>query len=295
VVNFGFATGADTGPVEMGRGVAAFKAATADADRFDAIMMETSVEAFGNALATGDTAVCEDAHYNLANAIFERAKSAEKQRALAESKAKSKKAKRRHAITLKYVDGLIRQLENCVEHYQETLLLNTVRNDAQTNLDAVREQIRQLREIRIQVRIEESLRKAKKMKCPGEGECEGECEGSGSGKGKRKGSGAGTGERQNEDEGEDDGADEDGAAPDGIEEETGKGGEDKSNRDLHGTPRAAGETEKRDGVETRETEEVDPGTVSRNEIIQRLKRLSQELPVRERSKTASDHRPPNDW
>jgi hypothetical protein len=266
--------------LEMGRGVAAFKAATADENHFDAVMIETAIEAFGAALATGDAGVLENAHYNLANAIFERAKYTEKQRSLAESKAKSKRAKQRNALTLKYVDGIIRQLENCLEHYQETLVLNAGRGDAQTNHDTVLELIRRLRSIRIDQAQREGLRKKKKMKC--EGECEGECEGGGLGKSK-----AAAG-----DDGEDDGA-----GP--LEDEKEQDGGEESNREFKGTPRAAGNPGEPDrGDENREPEKVDPGAVSearRNEIIQRLKRLSQELPIRERNKIVPENRPPRDW
>jgi hypothetical protein len=273
----------DPARLDMGRGVAAFKAAAADQSRFDAALMDTAVASFGAALISHDPTLREDAHYNLANALFERAKAAEKQRDLGFREAKSKKAKKRHAITLTYLDRLIRQLENCLEHYQETLLLNATRSDAGANHDSVLAFVKQLREIRKgQARL--------KMKGNGtcedcEGECEGDCEGDcdhgGNGKPKKdKSSGQ--------------------HVPGDGETDTGaKAGKDESNKEFDGTPKAKdGSTDDPGGSDpSDEADDSDPANSpdARNELIRRLKSLSQELPIRERNKNLVDQRPPNDW
>lgn len=278
--------GEDAGRLELARGAAAFKGATSNPVQLDEVLMETALEAFGNALRSSDAAVREDAHYNLANAIFERAKATEKKRSLAWEKAKSKKARNRHAISLKYLDGLVRQLENSLEHYQETLALNADRSDAETNYGLVSALVKHLREIRKEQaqRIPEGLRKLKKRyksdkDC--EGECEGECENPGSGKRKR------SGDAQNDDDSEGD-------------DEMTEGGEDESNEEFSGTPKAAG-----DPIDTEESEDdhhrqghEGAGAASearRDETIRHLKEFSQELPIRPRSKKVEELRPSRDW
>lgn len=299
--------------VEMGRGVAAFKAATADAEKFDIVMMETAMQAFGTALSSGNATVRENAHYNLANAIFERAKGAERQRAIAEAKAKSKKAKQKNSLTLTYLDGLIRQLENSLEHYQETLVLNADHTAARNNHAAVAELVKKLREVReAKAQLQQQSKKGKGKKQKGqsgqgeeESEGEGEGEGEGQGRGKGRGKGQGSGE---EEEGEGDEGEEEGEGGEGEEEGKGKGqgeeggdgsgGEDESNEEFDGNAGASGDTggEENDGGGKEDGEsEVDGMGTPRGDAISRLKNHSQELGVRPRTQSTPERRPAKDW
>ncbi|HWB06638.1 MAG TPA: VWA domain-containing protein [Verrucomicrobiales bacterium] len=257
VFNFGLAasrahTDSEIDRLQMGRGVAAFKAAMADPKKFDSAMMEQSVEAFGIALASNDPAIRESAHYNLANAIFERAKAAEIEREAAFKKAKGKQ-KKKFAQTLKYLDSVTRQLENSLEHYQQTLVLNGDNKAAMTNMEKVAELVKKIRDIRVekakqqQGKAKGKGQKGKGEKSQGQGEGEGE-EGEGSGKSKGKGKGKGKGQGQGqggageesedgegEEEGDDgEGGDEEGDGSDGEDGEDGDGGEGEAEGDKDG-------------------------------------------------------------
>ena len=78
------------------------------------------------------------------------AKAAEKERVINLSKAKSKKKAKAVQITLKYLDTVIRQCENSVEHYQETLSLAPDNKDAKKNHEEVVKFSEKLRDIRQQ-------------------------------------------------------------------------------------------------------------------------------------------------
>jgi Ca-activated chloride channel family protein len=302
--------------VLMGSGVAGFKAAMNDPKKFDTGMIEHAIDAFGQALASPDPAVRETAHYNLANSIYERVKAAEAERDAAFNKTKKKKEKKKYRLTLKYLDGVIRQLENSIEHYQETLALNGDNKDAKSNLDAVVALVKTLRDIR----------KEKAESGEGDGEeGEGTSKGKGQGKGKQKGQGKGKGQGQGqgsgsgEDEGEGgedgddegDGGDKDGKGKGGDDEgdegeggkgkgdEEGKGDGDKSNREFDGKLKADGDTGNHDsdngGKGTGDGSESGSGEVARQKAIQKLKNLSQELPPRERTRSVPETRPDKDW
>jgi Ca-activated chloride channel family protein len=295
--------------LQMGRGVAAFKAATARAGEFDAGMLEQAIEAFGVVLASPDADVREKAHYNLGNAIFERSKAAELARAIAFAKAKSKKAKKKYAITLKYLDRLIRELENSLEHYQETLILNKDHADAKKNHDVVAELVKKLRDIRKE-------QAAMEGEGGGEGEDEGQGQGQGKGNGKGKGKGKGQGQGGGSGEGEEgegEGDEEGDEGGEGDKERDGKGkgqegegaGGDESNEEFEGTAGADGDAEGddagEDGTESGEGSgdgpDLSAGDAARNSTIQTLKNLSQELEGKDRPRSGSvpERRPAKDW
>ncbi|HEX2748340.1 MAG TPA: VWA domain-containing protein, partial [Verrucomicrobiales bacterium] len=173
VANFAVAAaGAHSDPeidrVQMGLGAAAFKAATSDPKKFDSGMIEQAIEAFGTALASNNPQILEAAHYNLANSIYERAKAADVEREASFQKAKSKKAKKKYALSLKYIDHVVRQLENSLEHYQESLAFNGANKDAaKKNMKKVGDLVETLRKIR-----QEKAQQAQGKGEEGEGEGE---------------------------------------------------------------------------------------------------------------------------
>lgn len=187
--------------LQLARGAAAFKAATDKPEKFDAGMMEQAIESFGFALASPDAAVRERAHYNLANSIYERTKAADKVRHEAWAKAKKRKDKHKHAITFKYLDKTIRLLENAIEHYQETLLLNPDHAAAAANHKKVAEVINDLREIR-KGKAGEGEPGEREGLSDGQGQGKGQGKGQSKGKGKGQGQGQGEGEGSGEGEGE---------------------------------------------------------------------------------------------
>jgi Ca-activated chloride channel family protein len=325
VFNFGIAASKarrdeDIDRLQMARGVAAFKAATQDEQKFDAGMMEQAIDAFGVALGSNDRDVLELAHYNLANAIFERAKARERERVTAEAQAKSKKAKKKHEITLKYLDSVIRQLENSLEHYEEVLTYNKDHEPARKNLEAVADLVKKLRDIRKQ-----------KAQQQGEGQGEGEGQGQGQGKGKGKGKGQGQGQGQGEGEGEEgeegegEGEGEDEGGGEGDQEGKGKGdkegegqgkgeegkegdggGADESNKEFDGKAGADGDADgdgdAGEGEESSEDGggEEDGGGGNKaggglDDTVRNLKNLSQELKSRPRSGPSQERRPAKDW
>ena len=157
--------------LQLARGAAAFK----DGD------FDQAIDAYGSALASDAMVVRQKAHYNLANTIYTRAKTAEIQRATELTKAKKKRDKKRWELSLSYLDKTIRQLENSLEHYQEALALNFEDSDATKNHDLVEELIKKLRDIR-QQKAQQGQGKGEgqgKSKSKGQGEGEGEGEGEG--------------------------------------------------------------------------------------------------------------------
>lgn len=324
----------------MARGAAAFKGAIAKADqgKFDNHMIEQAIDAFGSALASNDKTILENAHYNLANAVFERTKAADKLREENLKKAvekKSKKGMKKFAVTLPYLDRTIRQLENCVEHYQETLILNEDHARAKANHERVAELIKKLRDIRKQ-KAEEGQGKGKgKGEGKGEGEGEGEGEGQGKGKGKGKGQGKGQGSGSGEEEGEGEGggeeADEGDGGDEGDADGSGKGengekpgdgsgkgdkegkgeGEgDETNKEFDGKAGTEGDTGSGDegagegeGEGDSDNPEGDNGGGANpgsgggsDELARKLRNLSQEIKDRLRPKGENrERRPLKDW
>jgi len=321
--------------LHMARGVAAFKAATAENRPFDGGMMEQAIESFGAALASTNDAVRERAHYNLANAIYERTKAAERQRAENYEQAKAKKktkTMKKFEVTIPYLDRTIRLLENSVEHYQETLVINESHGGAQANHESVTELIKKLRDIRLQKIQAQGPGKKKSQgqgQGEGEGECEGECEGNGQGKGKGKGSGEGEGNGQSSGGGEEEGekkgggkedetnkefegkagadgetgtGDEGGEGEDGKGEEEGEGkGEGEGENAGEGEGEGEGEEEGEGEGEGDQDSEKGGGGEGGNasEIdttLERLRALSQELKVRRRTdRSVNEARPRKDW
>jgi Ca-activated chloride channel family protein len=310
---------------QMGCGVAAFKAALDDPKKFDGGMIETAIESFGQALVSSDPAVREAAHYNLANSIYERTRAAEAARDAAFNTTKKKKEKKKYRLTLKYLDGVIRQLENSMEHYQETLTLNSQNKDAQKNLDKVTALVKELRNIREEKakngQGESEGKSQGKSQGKGQGKGKGKGQGQGQGNGQGKGQGAGSGDEEDDDGGgdedEDDGDGDNGDKPGdgsgdedgdkgkggkGEGEEEGKGKGDESNKEFDGKLKADGDAGNHDGDKGDKEKggkaggpESGSGEVARQNTIQKLKNLSQELPPRERTKSVPETRPAKDW
>ncbi len=220
--------------MQMGRGVASFKAAGADPAKFNNDMIAESMEAFGVALASDNLAVRETAHYNLAGAIFEKAKAANAAREAALEKATTAKEKKSHELSLEYLDELIRQLENSMEHYQEAITINSDNKAAENNLASVSDYVKMLRDIRKEKaegkgkgkgkgKGEESGEEGEGDGEEGEGNGEGEGQGNKSGKGKGKGGAGGDGSNDSTDK-----------AGGNSEENDKSGAGDKSNKEFKG-------------------------------------------------------------
>ncbi|HEX2747223.1 MAG TPA: hypothetical protein VHM91_04420, partial [Verrucomicrobiales bacterium] len=264
---------------------------------------------------------------NLANSIYERAKAAEVEREAAFQKAKNKKAKKKYAPTAKYIDHVIRQLENSLEHYQESLAFNGTNKDAaKKNMDKVAALVETLRDIRKGKDKEEQQAQGKGEGEEGEGEGqEGEGDGEGQskgkgkgkGKGKAKGQGQGSGDEEGEgdgdSEGEGDGKGENEGKGKGDKDGDGKGGDDKSkdgdgagandksNKEFDGKLKANGDGGNHDGEgdkDGKNGEGEKPGSsgeVARKQALQKLQNLSGELPPRARSGSVQERRPAKDW
>ncbi|MES2706969.1 MAG: VWA domain-containing protein [Verrucomicrobiota bacterium] len=218
----------------FGRGAAAFKNKDYD----------TAVDAFGTAVLAKDLKIRAQAHYNLANSIYQRTADL------------VKKAKPATRGKLSFVDGLIRQLENSLENYQQSLTLDPGNADTKTNHNTTDDLIQKLRNLRKQLAKQQGQGKGKGKKKKGqkgqgeqgEGQPGGEGEGEGgNGKSGPNGQQQGPGNRKPGDEGEN--GDEEGDGANGEEEgDEGPGGEgeqekearEKSNQDRQGDIGAAG-------------------------------------------------------
>ncbi len=293
--------------LQFARGTAAFKAGD-----FDAAM-----DAFGSVLAADDVKLRENGHYNLANTVFEQAK------------VQDKRVKK---PTLKYMDGLIRRLENSLEHFQETLVLNSDNAAARKNHDAVAELIKKLKEKREQMAQQQGQ---------GEGQQQGKNKGKGQGKGKSQGKGQGQGEGEGQGEGQNQGKGKNGEKNEGGDQKDGESGEngeeegDGAGGEEEGDDGKGGgkEGEEKDGEAEKAREETnaerdgnigtqsggqqpggkegEPGEgeaeseddavnsatgYSRSEAMDQLKQLSDEdKNVRPRMEAGREVRPAKDW
>ena len=88
----------------------------------------------------------------------------------------------------------------------------------------------------------------------------------------------------------------------GEGEEEGKGKGDESNKEFDGKLKADGDAGNHDGDKGDKEKggkgggpESGSGEVARQNTIQKLKNLSQELPPRERTKSVPETRPAKDW
>ena len=296
---FGSNRAATTTPerLQFARGTAALKAGD----------YEAAMDGFGAVLTTDDPRLRSQAHYNLASTIFEQAKSQDK---------------RVKKPSLKYIDGLIRRLENSLEHFQECLVLDNDDAAARKNHDAVAELIRKLKEQREQMAQQQGQGKGqgkKQGKQQGKGEGKGQGQGQGQGQpgGKgSKGSENNGGKEQGEEEGEGEEEDGDGSGGDQEEGKDGSGGEkegeaekgrDKSNEEREGNigtqpggdqPQQESSGEPGDGEsEPSEDDAVNDATgYSRSEAMEQLRQLSDEdTNVRPRMETGREGRPTKDW
>ncbi len=296
---FGSNRAAATTPerLQFARGTAATKAGD----------FEAAMDAFGAVLATDDPKLRGDAHYNLASTIFEQARTQDK---------------RVKKPTLKYIDGLIRRLENSLEHFQECLVLNNENAAARKNHDAVAELIRKLKEQREQMAQQQGQgqgqgKKQGKQQGKGEGKGQGQGQGEGQPGGKgSQGSENNGGKQEGEDEGE--GNEEEGEGNGGEKEEgeEGSGGEkegeaekgrEKSNEERDGNigtqpggnqPQQESSGEAGDGEsEPSEDDAVNEATgYSRSEALEQLRQLSDEdTKVRPRMETGREGRATKDW
>ena len=258
--------------LEFGRGAAAFKNKDYDA----------AADAFGSAVLTDRIDLRAQAHYNLANSIYERAG------------AIAKLAKPKQLAKLSFYDGLIRQLENSLENYQQSLVLEPENADFKANHDTTDDLIQKLRKIRQQV-------------------AEGQGKGKGKQPGKNKGKGKGEGDSEGEEEGEGEGGEKSGkgAKPDESAEE--KAAREKSNEEKEGKidgqnpggekpdGEEPGEGKGEGGEEPDETQEADneinPATgFSAAEAKRQLERLADEdMKVRPRIEQGRESRPAKDW
>lgn len=287
----------------FGRGAAAFK--LKDYDR--------AVDSFGAAVLTGDLKQRAKAHYNLANSIYERA---------AELSAKAKPATQ---AKLAFIDGLIRQLENSLENYQQSLILDPGNADTRTNHDITDDLIQKLRDIRKQMAQQQGeggkdkKKGQQKGKKKGRGQGQGQGEGEGEGDGQNGESGPNgkkkrRGDKDPGDEG-DNGDKEDGkgTGPEGDEE---KKAREQSNKEREGDIGSTGGTgpkeegdgqskgngkEKADGEPTASDDdpdnEVNPETgYSLNDARNLLEQFSDEdTKVRPQIESVPESRPRKDW
>jgi tetratricopeptide (TPR) repeat protein len=243
----------------FGKGASAFKNKDYD----------TAIDAFGSAVLTKDLKLRSQSHYNLANAIYERAA------------ATAAKAKPATWSKLTFIDGLIRQLENSLENYQQSLVLDPGNADTQANHDTTDELIQKLRKIRKVLAQQQGegkqdgqKKKGGKKKGPGDqgqGSPGGDGEGSEqSGKSGPNGENRGKGNRKPGEEGENgekEDEDGDGGKADreekgegtGREGETEKEAREKSNKDRQGDIGTA------DGNSDARKEDAEKGTTSSDE------------------------------
>ena len=263
--------------LEFGRGASAYKSKDYD----------TAADAFGAAVLTDRIPLRAEAHYNLANAIYQRAATLAKQ------------AKPKTLAKLSFYDGLIRQLENSLENYQQALVLEPENIDFKANHDTTDELIQKLRKIRQAMAEQQGKgqgkdkgkKKGKKGegKQPGQGKGEEDGEGEGA-DGEEEGDGSKPGEskeereareKSNEEkEGKIDGQDPGGEKPDGDKPggEKGEGGDEPD------------ENEEADN-------EINPETgFSAAEAKRQLDRLADEdMKVRPRIEQGRESRPAKDW
>ena len=261
--------------LEFGRGAAAFKSKDYD----------TAADAFGSAVLADSIELRAQAHFNLANSIYQRAA------------AVAKLAKPKQLAKLSFYDGLIRQLENSLENYQQALVLEPSNEDFQANHDTTDELIQKLRDIRQKVAEgqgkgkEGGKNKGKKKGEKGEGEPPGQ----GRGEGEEEGEGP-----NGENEGE-------GAGKQGESEEE-KAAREKSNQEQEG--KIEGQNpggEKPDGEQSAggdEPEEADEADNAINpetgfsaaEAKRQLDRLADEdMSVRPQIEQGRESRPAKDW
>ncbi len=266
--------------LEFGRGAAAYKSQDYD----------TAVDAFGSAVLSDDLPLRARAHYNLGNAIYQR------------SAELARQAKPKTLAKLSFIDGLIRQLENGLENYQQALVLQPEDGDIQANHDTADALIQKLREIRKQMAEQQGQGKDKdKGKKKGK-KGEGEPPGQGKGEGEEGEGGSGPeGEKPGE-----------GSGSEGEKE---KAAREKSNKEQEGkigdqgTPEAPAEKPEAEpgdkpGEEPGEGEEggdpeneVNPETgFSAAEAKRQLERLSDEdMKVHPRQEQTAEARPLKDW
>ncbi len=266
--------------LEFGRGASAYKKQDYD----------TAVDAFGSALLSDQLPLRARAHYNLGNAIYQR------------SAELARQAKPKTLAKLSFIDGLIRQLENGLENYQQASLLQPGDADIQANRDTADALIQKLRAIRKQMAEEQGQGKDKdKGKKKGK-KGEGEPPGQGKGEGEEGEGGSGA-------EGEEPG---EGSGPEGEKE---KAAREKSNKDQEGKIGDQGapkEPEEKPGDQpgdkegekpgegeegTNPEDEVNPETgFSAAEAKRQLDRLSDEdMKVRPRQEQTTEVRPLKDW
>ncbi len=268
--------------LEFGRGAAAYQ--TKDYD--------TAISAFGAAVTTGRISLRGQAHYNLANAIYQRTADL------------AKKAKPGTKVKLEFIDGLIKQLENSLENYQQALILLPEDKNVQANHDTTDDLIQQLRKIRQTMAEQQGKGKGKgkeKKKKGKKGECE--CEGESPGKGKGEGEDDEGGKGPNgEEEGE-------GAGDKEGEGEEERAAREKSNEDKEGKIGEQGQKPDGDqpGEGDKKGEEPDENSEADNEINpetgfsaaeakRQLEALSDEdTTVRPRIDQANESRPLKDW
>ena len=266
--------------LEFGRGAAAFKNKDYDG----------AVDAFGAAVLTERVPLRAEAHYNLANAIYQRAAELAKQ------------AKPKTLAKLSFMDGLIRQLENSLENYQQAMTLLPEHADIKANHDTTDELIQKLRQIRKQMAEQQGEGKGKdKGKKKGK-KGEGQSPGKGKGNGEEEEGGNGpNGEEEGEGEGEEPG---EGSGGEGEEEKEAraKSNEEKEGKiegqNPNGEEPGKGEGDGEEPDEAGEAEnEINPETgFSAAEAKRQLDRLSDEdMKVRPRMDQAREIRPLKDW
>lgn len=259
--------------VEFGRGAAAFKQKDYD----------LAADAFGQAVLSRDLSLRAQAHYNLANTIYQKAATL------------AREAKPKTLAKLSFIDGLIRQLENSLENYQQALILKPGDEDFQANHDTTDALIQKLREIRKAMAQQQGKGKKKGQKGQGEDKSAGQGE-DGEGDGGKDSDGEKDGKGKKQGEGE------------GGEREEEKQAREKSNQDKEGkigeqdNPGEKGREpgEQGDGDEDSESDsedEINPETgFSAAEAKRQLERLSDEdFKVRPRIEEGRESRPARDW
>ena len=258
--------------LEFGRGAAAYKNKDYD----------TAADAFGSAVLTDRIELRAQAHYNLANSIYQRAAGI------------AKSAKPKQLAKLSFYDGLIRQLENSLENYQQSLVLEPENDNFKANHDTTDELIQKLRKIRQQIADGQGKgKKGPKGKGQGESESEdGEGEG-GEGSGKPKGA------KPDESKAEREAREKSNEEKQGKIEGQNPGGEEDGEEESGG--KKPGGEKGEGGDEPDENEEADNETnpetgFSAAEAKRQLDRLSDEdMKVRPRIEQRQESRPAKDW
>jgi tetratricopeptide (TPR) repeat protein len=280
--------------LEFGRGAAAYKNKDYD----------TAVDAFGSAVLADGVPLRAQAHYNLANAIYQR------------TATLAKEAKPKTLAKLSFIDGLIRQLENSLENYQQALALQPDEADFKANHDTTDALIQKLRTLRKQMADQQGegegkdKKKGKKKGKKGEGQSPGQ----GKGEGEEDEGGNGP---NGEEEGEGEGKQPKDAGPGEKEGDEAKAAREKSNEKKDGKigdqnqpgkePGEESGGEKDKGSEKGQGEEPDEQTDADNEVNpetgfstaeakRQLERLSDEdMKVRPRVDQVPESRPLKDW